>query len=205
MKQPYGRLLAGSLIALGMVATLRAGDWLVVNQHPIRSDAIIVLGGGPIERIQKGVSLYKKGYAPWIIVSGGAPGLPFETQAEVMSQQAMEMGVPQSAILLENHSWTTYQNALYTERIMQARHFTSALVVSSNFHMRRVSVVFSLVYRKSGIRLRFISSPDPQFHPAHWWSTPSSRYLLASELFLIPINIVQGIFHTKPHVGGDFT
>ena len=205
MRKPYGRLLAGSLAALGMLAASRVGDWLVVNQNPVRSDAIIVLGGGPIQRIAEGVSLYKKGYAPRIIVSGGAPALPFESQADIMSQQAMDMGVPMSDIILENRSWTTYQNALYTERIMRANHFTSALVVSSNFHMRRVSLVFDLVYRGSGIRLRFISSPDPQFHPTHWWSTPSSRYLLTSELFLIPINIVQGLLHTKPRAGGDFS
>lgn len=194
MNVSYKRFIVwGAVLVLGAIGVTRAGDWLVVNQTPHKSDAVIVLGGGPIERIRKGVSLYKAGYASHLIVSGGVPALGPMTQAEQMRQQAIAMGVPERAVLMDNRSQTTYQNAVYTEQMMKAHHFTSAIVVSSNFHMRRASLVFSLVYRGSGIRLGFVSSVDPQFHPARWWATPASRFLTISELIAIPINIVQGL------------
>ena len=38
-----------------------AGDFLVINEKPEKSDVVIVLSGGGIERIEKAVELYKKG------------------------------------------------------------------------------------------------------------------------------------------------
>ena len=187
-------LLVG-LVTGAVLGLLRVGDWLVVNQAPSKVNAIIVLGGGPIERIHKGVQLYEAGYARWMILSGGVLASRFLDQAQLMQRQAITMGVPGSAILEDNRSTTTYQNALDTKQIMTRHHFKSALVVSSNFHMRRVALVFSLVYRGSGIRLRFVASRDPRFDPKRWWATAEGRFLVISELVLIPVNIIQGLLH----------
>lgn len=188
-----GVLLVVGILAGAVAGFLRVGDWLVVNQAPARSYAIIVLGGGPTDRIQKGVQLYRQGYAQWLILSGGVLATDALDQAQLMARQARTMGVPARAILEDNHSLTTYQNALDTKKIMLRHHFNSALVVSSNFHMRRVSIVFSLVFRRSGIQLRFVSSPDPRFKPPNWWATAEGRLLVVTELVLIPVNIIQGL------------
>ena len=48
-----------------------AGDFLVINEKPEKSDVVIVLSGGGIERIEKAVEIYNKGFAPYIMLSNG--------------------------------------------------------------------------------------------------------------------------------------
>ena len=62
------------LLACAMVVIFLAfgGRYLVVNQTPVKSDVIIVLGGGSRDRVQRAVELFRQGYAPALIMSGGA-------------------------------------------------------------------------------------------------------------------------------------
>lgn len=176
------------IVALGRPAV---GEWLVVNQSPRPSDVIIVLGGGPPERVQKAVTLFRDGYAPWLLMSGGAVYRSHESQAAMMAKQAEGLGVPARAIILESRSQTTYQNARFTERILAARHFRSAIVVSSDYHMRRVMLVFTAAYQQSGIRLTFTAAPDKTFDPTRWWANQSSAYTTVSEYAKYLVNWVQ--------------
>lgn len=185
-----GVVLAG-MIGIG---ALNVGTWLDVNQRPIPSEAIIVLGGGPIQRVATGAQLFRRGYGRWMILTGGAPPGSSCTEAELMASEAMKLGIPARRLILDNRALSTYQNAVDSLAIMQRHRWRSALVVSSTFHMRRVSLVFSLVYRQSPVRLRFIASPDPGFHPRHWWTSLEGWYLVTTELILIPVNAVQGFF-----------
>ena len=42
---------------------LNLGKWLDVTEKPQRSDIIVCLGGGTLERVKKSIELYKNGYA----------------------------------------------------------------------------------------------------------------------------------------------
>lgn len=52
---------------LGGVVVCLSGYWIVVDEEPIKSDAIVVLGGG-LSRPLYGADLYHQGYAPMIFV-----------------------------------------------------------------------------------------------------------------------------------------
>ncbi|MBI4355029.1 MAG: YdcF family protein [Candidatus Omnitrophica bacterium] len=121
---------------------------------PLRPvDAIIVLGGGVgesgragqgyEERIQYAVQLYRDGYAPALICSSGYVFVIQE--AEVMKALAVSLGVPEQAIILEQRSANTYQNAVYTAEILRHRGWHSAMVVTSPYHARRVTLVYQTV------------------------------------------------------------
>lgn len=84
--------------------------------------AIVVLGcparagGVPSpaleRRIRGGVRLYERGLASVIVMSGG-PG-PHGVEAHVMRDRAVELGVPAHAIVVEDASRDTRENALFT-------------------------------------------------------------------------------------------
>ncbi len=177
-------------ICLLVLVFLFAGDFLALNQAPVGSDVIVVLGGGPPARVAKAVELYRKGYAPRLLMSGGAVYSPWQDQAQHMRQQAVERGVPSDRILLDNRSLTTFQNALYTLQVMKAHHLTSAIVVSSTFHMRRAWADFSYVFFGQGIRLVYCSSPYAGFHPATWWTTAAGRAITLSEYAKIAYTVI---------------
>lgn len=117
-----------------------------------RFDAIIVLGapadadGNPtptqLARVTEAVREYERGVAPRLILSGGAAHNRF-VEAEVMARTAEAQGIPASAIVVEPEARDTIENACFAERIMQARGWTSAEIVSSASQLPRAGLIFS--------------------------------------------------------------
>jgi uncharacterized SAM-binding protein YcdF (DUF218 family) len=129
-------------------------------------DAVILLGGVSDERVlaEQGQSAYNEnverliathkllasGHARTAIVSGAAmAGAPPEFgEARALANQIEEWGIEPSRILLEERARNTYENALYSKQIAAERGFTSVLVVTSAFHMRRSVECFEAVGMK---------------------------------------------------------
>lgn len=121
--------------------------------------------------MEQGAELYQAGYAPYLLLSNAQE----KTSASGdMLQTALALGIPKDAILTENAALSTYQNAELTLPIMKEQRFTSAIVVSSDFHMRRVKLLFDHVYKKSGIALTYIGA-DSGYNAKRWWSDRYSR------------------------------
>lgn len=160
-------------LALGFMFTVlmllkEAGNFLVINEKPVTSDVIIMLSGGEIERLEKSVELYKMGYAPFIIISNG--------KEDNLYQAAQDMGIPSNSLLLEKDANSTKENALFTKSLMKKHQFKSAIVVSSNYHMRRVKNNFTQVFADTDIRrLTYCSIPDNGYNPDQWWKTEEER------------------------------
>ncbi len=114
-------------------------------------DVIVVLGaavgpaGGPSavlrRRVAEGVRRLEAGAAPALLLSGGkGGGVPSE--AEVMRDLALAAGVPEGCLVLESQSRSTLENARCSARIMRARGWTKALVVTDAVHLPRALLAF---------------------------------------------------------------
>ena len=99
--------------------------------------------GAAADRVWHSARLYHAGKAPSVILSGGRKdwqaGLP--SQASVMAQLLAEFGVPRSAMVLEDRSRNTYENALYCVKLMRGQDSQRALLVTSALHMPRALAV----------------------------------------------------------------
>ncbi len=113
---------------------------------PQKSDALIVLGAqiwhrtpkmALLYRLEKALELYKSGYAPYIIVSGGQGKDEETSEADVMKQWLVEKGVDASKIFEEAKSTSTYENLKFSKEIMSKNNFKSAIIVSNDFHIFR--------------------------------------------------------------------
>ncbi|NUU59615.1 YdcF family protein [Paenibacillus agri] len=164
------RVLAYLSLLLLLTAFLTAGRFLTLTQPAKQTEVIVVLSGGS-GRLEEAARLYKAGYAPYMILSNAKESA---SAAGDMFKNALALGIPQEAILTENEARSTYQNAEFTLPIMKEHGFTSAIVVSSDFHMRRVKILFDRVYKKSGIELTYIGS-DSGYHARRWWGDRYSR------------------------------
>jgi uncharacterized SAM-binding protein YcdF (DUF218 family) len=141
-----------------------SGKFLIVDEQPVKSDVIIVLGGD-IGRIEKGVALYHEGLAPYIMVSdGGSRNHPSTAEADKMIKKAKELGVPSSAIIQELRSQSTYGNAVYSLDLSKSHNFHSALIVSSDYHMLRTKLTYEHIFSNSGIRLTYCAA-ESSFKP----------------------------------------
>lgn len=117
-------------------------------------DAIIILGfpasedgtPSPImrERVIKAAELFKNRRAGHIICSGGSVYNKY-TEAEVMAGYARSLGIPESCMIKEDKSRNTFENIKNSAEIMRNRGWTSAMIVTSPWHLRR-SYHFCLRY-----------------------------------------------------------
>jgi len=150
------------------------------------AEAIVVLGGATREgqfprpthevteagdRLIYAARLWKAGAAPRILVSGGVVGVqgPIGVpEAEMMTDLLMAMGVPEEAILQEDASQNTYQNALFTKEILNAEGIDEILLVTTALHMPRSAAIFA----RQGIH--FLPAPVDFYvsdvEHAHYWT-----------------------------------
>lgn len=115
-------------------------------------DVIIVLGSPAsddcypssimIQRVDKGLELLSKGFAPKILFTGSSVANKC-VEADVMSEYAVAKGINDSTILIEPKARNTYQNAFYSVEIMKRNKFKSAAIVTSEFHKKRACAIFS--------------------------------------------------------------
>ena len=104
VKRLRGVLLFLVLLAVGLAVTWRplltaAGAFLIVEDPLEKADVILVLSGGrKDERVRQGAELYRQGYAPWVLLSGGEE-LEGIAVPDLLRQQAVRHGIPDSALL----------------------------------------------------------------------------------------------------------
>ena len=126
-------------------------------------DVIIMLGGGampdspdvdgvgalcssPANRLLTAVRLQRKLGVP-ILLSGGQVYEDTGAEAKIARRILIDLGVPESKILVETRSINTTQNARYSAEILRAQGLTQPILVTSAFHMKRAVLNF----KKQGI------------------------------------------------------
>ena len=123
----------------------------------MKVDTIIILGGGinqdgtlwqnTINRLEKGIELFKKGVSANIIVSGKyyfmEDYVPITTEAKAMYEYLKKRGIPEKNIILEEESKDTLGNAFFTKiNILEPRNWRNVIVVTSEFHIPRTKCIF---------------------------------------------------------------
>lgn len=97
-------------------------DYHHVKQELRPADFIFILGSNDVRVAQYAAELYKRNLAPTLLFSGGVGRFTGEwavTEAELFAAAAMEKGVPEKAILIENKSTNTGENVRYSREILK--------------------------------------------------------------------------------------
>lgn len=135
-----------------------------------QADIAIVLGnrvysGGRLSpvlqgRVDRVLRLYREGKVPRIMVSGGR-GLKDDKYPEglAMKQYLMRHGVPADRIIEDNDGENTYLTAKNFLPVADSLHLSSAIVVSSFYHVTRAKYII----RKLGFRNVHSVSSDEYF------------------------------------------
>ena len=170
------------------------GQALVVDQPPVPSDAILILGGGDGSRQERALVLYQAGQAPLLLSSGEAPKLPDFTRsfAEIGADYLVARGVPREAILLMPEPTSTYEEATASLKLAQSKGWTSLLVVTDAPHTRCSSLVFRHVYRGSGIRVTFVAAHPAWFRPDSWWTGELGAMVVVEEYGKLVLYLFRG-------------
>tara|TARA_Y100000310_G_C20627864_1_gene786965 strand:- start:173 stop:676 length:504 start_codon:yes stop_codon:yes gene_type:complete len=114
-------------------------------------------------RAKKAAELYLQNVAQKIILSGGFYSRKDLSEAEFLARICRKEGVPQKDLILEEKSKETIENAQYCLEIMNKKKFDSAVIITSNFHLRRTKYIFNQIMNKrkdTKIKLEFIGTAN---------------------------------------------
>lgn len=150
-----------------------------------QADAIVLLGGGigtgapdwpypdlnsAADRIWQAARLYHAGKAPLVLISGGNQAWLGEraSNAGATGLFLRDLGVPEAALLLEDQSRNTRENALFSAEMLAERGLHRILLATSALHMPRAQATFEAV----GLEVipapsDFEVKPEPE-HPLRW-------------------------------------
>lgn len=144
-----GTLIPGAIL-IAWIVLLASVEWAGRRDEARKADAIVVLGAAqyvgrpsPVlrARLDHAVSLWKRGMAPLLILTGGMGRGDTTSEAAVARKYVMSKGVPDRAIVLERDGRTTSESMRAVARIMDDHEKTSAILVSDPFHMLRLSIL----------------------------------------------------------------
>ncbi|SHJ59462.1 DUF218 domain-containing protein [Hathewaya proteolytica DSM 3090] len=139
-------------------------EFIFVEHMPEKSDAIMIVGGSFSEQGEVAAELWKEGYAPYCIVGGGVsvktgkfPGPKtkqdvyngqYDTEADFFKDVLMKNGVPEVAIIEDNKSGWTRENAEMAKVVCEENNIKveKAILICKTFHARRSLMFYKSVF-----------------------------------------------------------
>jgi uncharacterized SAM-binding protein YcdF (DUF218 family) len=110
------------------------------------ADAIVVLGAAQYDgqpspvlraRLDHAVTLYRRGLAPVMVLTGGKRTEDRMTEAQAARDYVVRAGVPATAILMEDEGSNTRTSLANTAGLLSAHGLRSAILVSDPTHLLR--------------------------------------------------------------------
>lgn len=144
------RALVGlALLVAAIVYTVALAAVLVTSQHDQRrpADAIIVLGAAQYNgrpspvfraRLDHAIELYREGYAPLIVVTGGVGRGDTLSEAIVGRRYLVAREVPDESVIARPVGRSTETSMTAVGEWMHGRGLRRVLLVSDPFHMFRL-------------------------------------------------------------------
>ena len=123
-----------------------------------QAQALVVLGGAlappsgksteidllaAVDRVWYAARLFHAGKAPLLLLSGGSDPRAAYSEARAMAVLLQDLGVPAQALLLEEMSRNTRENATFSAALLKARGTQHILLVTSALHMPRALALFA--------------------------------------------------------------
>jgi uncharacterized SAM-binding protein YcdF (DUF218 family) len=133
-------------------------------------------------RLDHALVLWRRGLAPRMVLTGGIGQGDSVSEAAVSRVYVVGLGVPDSAILLENEGRTSSQSLRRAVDLLHARRLNGAVIVSEPFHLLRLEIL--------GRRYGIVPYTSPAL------PTPATRRLLGqwasliAESFKAPLALV---------------
>ena len=147
------------------------GNFIFVSDEPEKADVIFLPGGSHPAQPEYASELYHRGCAKWLIPSGGVsvkrdkwPGVrskadiyngDYRSDCEFFTDVLLKNGVPASAIIREDQSGHTRDNAFLSRKIVDERGVAvkTAMIVCKAFHARRCLMLYQMAFPAVNIKV----------------------------------------------------
>lgn len=161
---------------------------LDVGELPVEADIIIVNEGMYNERSEKAAELLNEGFADQILISPASP---------YVLQWYYNLGVQDEQIVRENEATSTWTNAVNSLEIIKENNWDTALVVTSDYHMRRVKFAYERVKESMNldVRLTYVSAyPIEDGERIPYTQHPEHKRLALNEVYKL-VGYLLGLYN----------
>lgn len=164
-------------------------EFVFLEDEPQPADVIFVPGSEEGALAETAAKLYREGYAPWVVPSGKYAKWigkcvvdGFETEADYFAQIMLENGVPESAILKEREATYTYENAIYTRRLLDEKGIVveKALLCCQAYHARRCKLYYEILFPEAEIYV--CPTVTKKISKEHWFRDPEHIGIVLGEI-----------------------
>lgn len=195
-------LLAAVVIGVGLL--LSAGYWLQTGDPPVRSDAMVVLGGN-FNRAAYGAELYQLGMARKVYIGRVArwPServldqnhIAFPRREELYKTILRKKGVPDEAMEYFGDDLLSTAQEAEALAAQLGKEPGSLLVVTSPYHVRRARMIFTDAL--PGWQIRVVGTPSERIATA-WWKNQDSARIVLLEIPKTIFYMLGGRFRSTP-------
>ena len=165
-----------------------------MNHQLQKSDVIVVLCSHDTIVAERGAQLFLDGWAPLLVFSGGLGSITRhlwpDPEANRFARIAIQMGVPEDRILIENRSTNTGENVAFTRDLLAARGIdpASLILVQKPYMERRTFATFNKVWPGKTCRVT-----SPQLSMDDYLARYSNDALSADDVISIMVGDLQRI------------
>ncbi len=145
-----GIVVAVILMALGWAAVVVAVAVQAAHDQATGADAIAVLGAAQYNgrpspvfraRLDHAATLYQRGLAPTVLVTGGVGPRDTLNEANVGRSYLVRLGIPDDAVIPLAGGHDTFSSIDQVRRWFDGRDSRRVLLVSDGFHMLRLQII----------------------------------------------------------------
>lgn len=142
-------------------------NFIFVNDMPQKSDVIFIPGSSRWQITEKAAELYHEGYAPYILPAGRYSSSlghfahervtepryqgDHKTDFEYCKHILLVNGVPEDAIIREDCSTNTMENAMYSAEVINKMglNINRGIICCQAFHARRALMSYACHFRET--------------------------------------------------------
>jgi uncharacterized SAM-binding protein YcdF (DUF218 family) len=141
-------------------------DYLRLGKPLHKAECLLVMGSHDLRVADYAARVYLEGWAPIMVFSGGLGNFTreiwHETEAEKFSRLAIEKGVPEYQVLIENQSTNTGENVQFSHELLQHQGLNPAsfLLVHKPYMERRALATFQQFLPE---KIAYVTSPPVPF------------------------------------------
>jgi len=202
-----GKLIFLIVVALAVIQLIAShqyilkaiGRYLVYQQNPQHADVIVILANwdDTIVRARAGADLYKSGLAKTIFVPRmermegheeiAQRGITIPENRDLLITILLGLGVPLVAIETSGQEVTdTWDEAREASHFIEAKGYTTVLLVTSKYHARRASLIFKDALKGKATVIS-VPSPYDSSDPEVWWkqNEDSKRVIMEYQKLLV--------------------
>lgn len=159
-----------------------------------KSDVILVLCSHDTIVAERGAQLFLDGWAPVLVFSGGLGAITrqfwSDPEADRFARIAVNMGVPEDRILIENRSTNTGENVRFTRELLASRGLDPEMLilVQKPYMERRTFATFEKIWPGKTVRVT-----SPQLSLDDYLGRYSNASLTADDVISIMVGDLQRI------------